>query len=53
MSTAAKCFDTLATSLSDLHNYFDELTKFLSDLYLKSVAKIFLDTLAKLCSFRV
>jgi len=32
MSNATKNFDILATSLSILHNYFDDLTK-LFDLY--------------------
>jgi len=34
MSNAAKSFDTLATNLSDLRNYFDSSTKLFSDLYL-------------------
>jgi len=49
MSSAAKSFDILAISLSILHNYFDDLTKLFSDLYLY-LAK-FLDTLPKF--FRV
>jgi len=43
LRNAAKSFDILATSLSVLHNYFDDLTKLFLDLYLAS----FLDTLAK------
>jgi len=31
MSNAVKSFDILATSLSVIHNYFDGLTKLLSD----------------------
>jgi len=42
-SNAAKNFDTLATSLSVLQNYFDGLTKLFSNLY---PAK-FLDILSK------
>jgi len=40
---AAKKFNILATSLSVLHNYFDDSTKLLADLYLAT----FLDTSAK------
>jgi len=36
MSNAAKNFDTLATSLNVLHNYFDNLIKLILDLYLAS-----------------
>jgi len=32
MSSAEKNFDILATSLSELHNYFNDLTKLFSDL---------------------
>ena len=34
MSNATKSFDTLATSLSALQNYFHDSTKLFSDLYL-------------------
>jgi len=45
-----KYFNTLATSLNILHNYFDDQTKLFSDLiYLVK----FLDTSTKPCSFRV
>jgi len=41
MSNATKNFDILATGLSVLHNYFDNLTKLFSDLYLaKFLAKL-------------
>jgi len=46
MNSAAKSFDILAillASLSILHNYFDDLTKLFSDLYLAK----FLDTSSK------
>jgi len=43
MSDVAKNFDILATKLRVLHNYFDDLTKLFSDLYLAK----FLDILAK------
>jgi len=49
MSSAAKSFDILAISLNILHNYFDDLTKLFSDLYLY-LAK-FLDTLDTLPKF--
>jgi len=34
ISNTAKSFDTLVTSLSTLHNYFDDLTNLFLDLYL-------------------
>jgi len=34
MSNVAKSFDILETSLSILHNYFDDLTELFLDLYL-------------------
>jgi len=34
MSNTVKNFNILAISLSVLHNYFDDLTKLFSDLYL-------------------
>jgi len=43
MNHAAKNFDILATSLSVLHNYFDDLIKLFSDSYLVK----FLDILTK------
>jgi len=47
-SNSAKNFDILATSLSVLHNYFNNPTKFV-DVYL---AKI-LDTSTMYCSYHV
>jgi len=44
MSNATKSFDILATSLGVLYNYFDDLTKLFSTLYLAK----FLNALAKL-----
>jgi len=43
MNNAAKNFDTLAISLGILYNYFNNLTKLFSDLYLAK----FLDILTK------
>jgi len=43
MNNIVKSFNILATSLSDLHNYFNSLTKLFSNLY---PAKL-LDTSAK------
>jgi len=42
-SNAVKNFDILTIRLSVLHNYFDDLTKLFSDLYLAK----FLDSSAK------
>jgi len=44
MSNATKSFDILTTSLGVLYNYFDDLTKLLSTLYLAK----FLNALAEL-----
>jgi len=44
MNNVAKSFDILITNLSVLYSYFDDPTKFFSNVYLAK----FLDTLAKL-----
>jgi len=51
MNNAAEGFNILTTSLTILHNYFDNLTKLFSDLYIY-VAK-FLDISIKLFFLKI